>query len=116
MNIRQAKSLRPRQIVHYTGELDNCTSEPTKGKKLKVTRFRVSGQPKTWKTDPNRIRVPVKFGLNYSTAITEDNLHEWHHETECPLLIKPLTEDDDNQEVLVDIDPPLMYEDFEVML
>ena len=29
----------------------------------KVRRFRVSGQVKTWKTRPNDVKVPVKYGM-----------------------------------------------------
>ena len=36
-------------------------------------RWKVSGQVKTWKTDPNRIRVPLKHGLySYDSLNTED--------------------------------------------
>jgi hypothetical protein len=35
--------------------------KPVEG--TKVREFRVSGKPKTWKTRPNDVKVPVKYGL-----------------------------------------------------
>lgn len=84
MNIRQAQSLKPGDIVHFAAGYDNCFSI-RKDKPAVVARFRVSGRPKLWKRDPYRVRVPVKYGLYYSTAITENDLDDWHLEDECPL-------------------------------
>lgn len=39
----------------------------------KIKKVYVSGQCKTWKTRPNEFRLPVKFGLYESSAITEYN-------------------------------------------
>lgn len=36
-------------------------------------RWKVSGAVKTWKKDPNRIRVPLKHGLYSYDAITESD-------------------------------------------
>lgn len=33
----------------------------------RVREFRVSGKPKTWKTRPNDVKVPIKYGL-YDSA------------------------------------------------
>lgn len=38
-----------------------AVSEPIEGNK--VREFRVSGKPKTWKTRPNDVKVPIKYGL-----------------------------------------------------
>ena len=38
-----------------------AVSQPIEGDK--VREFRVSGAPKTWKTRPNDIKVPIKYGL-----------------------------------------------------
>lgn len=38
-----------------------AVSAPIEGNK--VREFRVSGRPKTWKTRPNDVKVPVKYGL-----------------------------------------------------
>ncbi len=38
-------------------------------------RWRVSGQPKTWKTMPERVSVPVKHGIYDNDHLTENELH-----------------------------------------
>jgi hypothetical protein len=45
-------------------------------------RCRVNGRCKTWKTRPQRFRLPVKYGLKTCFYITPENAHEW-------LLIDP---------------------------
>lgn len=45
---------------HLTGRVV-AVSEKIDGDK--VREFRVSGKPKTWKTRPNDVKVPVKYGL-----------------------------------------------------
>lgn len=37
-------------------------------------RWRVNGEVKTWKRDPNRVRIPVKHGLYSYDYITESDL------------------------------------------
>lgn len=39
-----------------------------------VQRWRVNGAVKTWKRDPSRVRVPLKFGLYAYDAVTEDDI------------------------------------------
>jgi len=36
-----------------------------------AVRFRVSGRCKVWKTRPEEFRLPVKYGLSRSLAITD---------------------------------------------
>lgn len=38
-----------------------------------AVRVRVSGKCKTWKTRPEEFRLPVKYGLYQSLAITHEN-------------------------------------------
>lgn len=38
-------------------------------------RWKVSGVPKTWKSDPNKVRVPIKHGLYTNGYLTEQNIH-----------------------------------------
>lgn len=87
MNHAQARSLGNRDILHYTG-ISDCRRivGPRGGVTIKIVECRVSGQPKTWKRDPNRIQVPVKYGMYAHSYITEDNLDDWHLASECPLL------------------------------
>jgi hypothetical protein len=40
-------------------------------------RVRVSGKCKTWVRRATEFRLPVKFGLYESWAITHENCHEW---------------------------------------
>lgn len=65
MTIAQAKALRRGQGV--------CT-EAFKTAKGLPQRWRVSGTPKTWKTDSGRVQVPLKYGLNRYGYLTERNL------------------------------------------
>lgn len=37
-------------------------------------RWRVNGKPKTWKTRPEQVKVPVKHGLRNFDYLTEDSL------------------------------------------
>lgn len=87
MNHAQAKSLCPRDELHYTG-VQPCirTVGPKGGVTIQVTTCRVSGQPKTWKRSPERVKVPVKRGLYANAYLTQDDLDDWHLASECPLL------------------------------
>jgi len=66
MKLSEAKKLTYRQEVwHKT--LKNADGTPK--------RFRVNGAVKTWKRDPDRIRVPLKHGL-YATGYLVNNTFE----------------------------------------
>ena len=54
ITLKQAKDLKYGDILHHVKE---------KNKNKTPLRVRVSGAVKTWKRDPNRIRVPLKYGL-----------------------------------------------------
>jgi hypothetical protein len=43
----------------------------------------VNGQVKVWKTDPTRVRVPLKFGLYSYDVLQEQHFNE---KGECNLL------------------------------
>ncbi len=88
-----SEGMKPYQIVrwehdafHYTGRHE-CTRTigPRGGITVKVTSCRRSGKTQTWKRDPARFRVPVKYGLYESAEITEANAADWHLASECPL-------------------------------
>lgn len=76
---------------HYTGRYD-CwrTVGPRGGITERITHVRRSGQTQTWKRSPERFRVPVKYGLYESSAITENNAEDWHTAEDCPLLADAL--------------------------
>ena len=40
----------------------------------KKLRWKVSGVPKTWKSDPSKVRVPIKHGLYTNGYLTEQNI------------------------------------------
>lgn len=66
ITLNQAKKLKSNQIV-YTPGFYNADGTPQK--------WRVSGMPKTWKTMPERVEVPIKRGLYEHMKITEKNLY-----------------------------------------
>lgn len=56
----------------------DCISVPRPGKSPE--RWRVNGAVKTWKRDPSRVRVPIKFGLYRYSSVSEadiDTLNNW---------------------------------------
>lgn len=99
MNLEQAKSLGRGDHVHYTG-LQPCTRTvgPRGGVTTKFVDCRISGQPSTWKRYPDRVAVPVKYGMYEHSYITEHNLGEWHLASECPLRDSGKEEVDTNSE------------------
>ncbi len=54
MTIEQAKNLRYGQVITHT-ERKNADGTPLRAK--------VNGKPKTWKTRPDAVQIPVKRGL-----------------------------------------------------
>jgi hypothetical protein len=66
ITIGQAKELKYGQVLHH---MVNKNADGT------PQRWRVSGVAKTWKRDPNRVKVPVKHGLYKNDYITEYDLN-----------------------------------------
>jgi len=66
ITLKEAKELFVGQTLYHT---TNKNSDGTR------QRWRVSGKPKTWKTRPNEVRVPVMYGLYRHDYITHNNLH-----------------------------------------
>lgn len=68
---------------HY-GE---CTRKvgPRGGVKERIVSCRRSGRTQTWVRDPERFRVPVKYGLYESGEVTNTNARDWHTADACPL-------------------------------
>lgn len=64
MTINEAKTLKYRERL-----LDNTGR-----------RWYVNGAVKLWKTDPTRIRVPLKHGLYQYWYLTEHNVTEFRRE------------------------------------
>lgn len=86
----QALKLRYGAEVHYTGRHD-CTRVvgPRGGIRETITRCRVTGACKTWKREPARFRLPVKYGLREYAAIDSHSWSGdprfWHVAADCPL-------------------------------
>lgn len=71
---------------HYIGKHDcSKTVGPRGGITTRITEVRASGKCQTWKRDPLRFRLPIKYGLYESWEITQDNAADFHIESECPL-------------------------------
>jgi hypothetical protein len=66
LTLNQAKKLIHNQTLYH---LKNKNADGT------AQRWRVSGKPKIWKTMPERVQVPVKYGLYGHDCITENDLH-----------------------------------------
>jgi len=66
MTLEQAKRLAIGQVLYHVVN-HNADGSPQ--------RWRVNGQVKTWKRSPNRVRVPVKYGLYGYDYLTESDLH-----------------------------------------
>lgn len=65
VTLEDLKSATYGQHFVYTGKHDST------GRFLRV---RVNGKPKTWKTRPNEVRVPWKYGLYEYGAITHAHI------------------------------------------
>jgi hypothetical protein len=70
-----AQALQFKEIVHAG---DNCTH--------RFIRYRVNGACKTWKKQPNRFRVPLKYFADKYWEITELNADSFHRQCDCPVL------------------------------
>ena len=66
ITLEEAKNLRPGTILYH---VKNRNSD------LTAQRWKVNGKPKTWKTMPERVRVPLKHGLYDYDYLDEDTLH-----------------------------------------
>ena len=61
----EAKQLKHGDILHHVSQR-NADGSPQK--------WRVNGAVKTWKRDPTRVRVPLKYGLRSCDYLTEHDL------------------------------------------
>lgn len=65
ITLEQAKNLRQGTILYHIFN-KNSDGSPQ--------RWRVNGLPKTWKTRPSEVRVPVKYGLYSYDYLTQNEL------------------------------------------
>ena len=76
MTLEQAKQLQYGDVIYYRF-----------GRSIR--RYKVNGKPKTWKRDPNRIEVPIKYGLyTYDRMYTHHlpNFYLTHEEAEADTI------------------------------
>jgi len=65
ITLEQAKNLTHGTILYHVTHR-NADGSPQ--------RWRVNGQPKTWKRSPDRVQVPIKHGLYDYDYLTESDL------------------------------------------
>jgi len=65
LTLEQAKNLYHGQVLYHMYHT-NADGSPQ--------RWRVNGVPKTWKTRPTHVRVPIKHGLWDYDYLTQDDL------------------------------------------
>lgn len=65
ITLEQAKKLERGTVLHHATRR-NADGTPQ--------RWRVNGKVKTWKTQPNRVQIPVKHGLRDYNYVTENEL------------------------------------------
>jgi hypothetical protein len=67
ITLMQAKNLRRGTTLYHVYHRQGP-------KKAEPERWKVNGQPKTWKRSPERIQIPVKHGMYGFGYITERDL------------------------------------------
>lgn len=72
------------QVFHYARI---CADEvgPRGGHRYTVERWRRNGATQRWKRDPQRFRIPIKFGLREYGEITPSNVSAFHAAEDCPV-------------------------------
>ena len=65
ITLKQAKKLKHGDILHHTHN-KNADGTPQ--------RWKVNGKVKLWKRNPERIKVPLKYGLYRYDYLTENEL------------------------------------------
>ena len=55
-----------------------CHKTQTQAGGKSAQRWRVNGKPKTWKTMPERVEVPLKHGLYAYGYLNERNLRDFY--------------------------------------
>ena len=68
MTLGQAKALKRGDVLHHK-YFKNVDGTPE--------RWRVNGMVKTWKRNPHRIKVPLKYGLWCYAYLTQLNLDDF---------------------------------------
>lgn len=61
------------------------THGPRGGIDEQIEQWRRNGATKTWKHEPDRFRVPVKYGMRGYSYLDDTNAEEFHLASQCPL-------------------------------
>jgi hypothetical protein len=77
ITLEQAKALERGQVLYHIVDR-NRDGTPR--------RWRVNGEPKTWKRSPERVQVPVKHGLYSFAYITERELDQFSLNNQKPIF------------------------------
>jgi hypothetical protein len=85
MDITTAKQLGYRDELHHVVD--------TQDRGRQCARVRVNGQPQTWKTRPDEIRIPVKWGMRGTFQIWHYDLASWERADECRNPVHPRPEE-----------------------
>lgn len=81
ITLTQAKALQPGTEV--------WTISTNPYKKNKVCRIKVNGQPKTWKTRPEEVSIPWKYGLYEYGRFSQRDLSDLYMtREECEFALK----------------------------
>lgn len=67
MNLTEAKNLK------LGDHLQHKSIKNTSG----LIRVKVNGKPKTWKRQPEKVRIPYKYGLYEFGYIYENEIMDW---------------------------------------
>ena len=65
ISLTEAKNLKYGQHIEWYSPV-----------KRKYVRLKINGKPKTWKTRPNQVKVPVKYGLYEYFYLDENDLDD----------------------------------------
>jgi hypothetical protein len=77
VTIDEATRLSYGQWLHHVSQMQGGRGQ------LAPLRVRVNGLPQTWKRDPSRIRVPVKWGMRGYGQLFAGDLADWHLGATC---------------------------------
>lgn len=71
LTLERAKRLTSRDVIY---------DKHSRNKKGEHDRYRVMGMVKTWKRSPERVQVPIQWGMyakSGASYVTEHNVHEF---------------------------------------
>jgi hypothetical protein len=66
ITLEQAKALKYGDVLYHRDQRYSRSNTPVE--------WKVNGKPKVWKTRPDEVRVPVKYGMYSYDYLTEQDL------------------------------------------